>query len=68
MKINDKILKENVRRKISSLLIAGSSLSNIAFNLEQNSNHSETDREIFKRCYQKWDEVYNDLPKWMTKR
>ena len=63
-----KINQETVAKLIQPLLSVGDTLSNIAYNSKQRSDVPPDVKESCKIYQLKWDEVRNNLPKWIYGR
>lgn len=50
------------------LLRIGEKMSNICFNLSQDSNQSEANRHSMKECYRQWDDARRQYEQRTTKR
>ena len=51
------------KNKLDALLLAGTKLSNIAFNLKQNKEIREDYRKSMAECQKEWDKASRELTK-----
>ncbi len=63
-----KINQETIIKLVEPVLNAGNLLSNIAYNIKQRDDVPSDVKESCKTYQLKWDEVRNNLPKWIYER
>ncbi len=63
-----KVNQETVIKLVEPVLNAGNLLSNIAYNIKQRDDVPSDVKESCKTYQLKWDEVRNNLPKWIYGR